>query len=88
VNLELTPTWSGIAPLLIASIARHGDHPDPSMDAPAEVLRMARAIDAWNRRAPALVELLSEARECLRDDECVIADDNIRRALSLLGGDQ
>jgi hypothetical protein len=86
--MNLAPTWRGIAPLLIESIARHGDHPDPSMDAYAEVLRMATAIDEWNRRAPALVELLCEARECLRDDECVIADDNIRRALSLLGGDQ
>ena len=84
--MNLAPTWSGIAPLLIQTIAREGDA--PSLPAPAEVLRMATAIDEWNRRAPALVELLSEARECLRDDECVIADDNIRRALSLLGGDK
>jgi hypothetical protein len=86
--MNLAPTWSGIAPLLIESIARHGDHPDPSMDAYAEVLRMANAIDEWNRRAPALVELLCEARECLRDGECIMAEDNIRRALNLLEGDQ
>lgn len=79
----LNPTWCGVLPLLIYTIATSTES-TAGATAVEELQRAAEALDAWNKRAPVLRELLREACECIDDDEYAIARENVRRALNLL----
>ena len=76
-------------PLLADAIARNGDYGDEAAAAArAELQRLAAAMDAWNKRAPRLLDHLSSALDLMDDGECRAAHVRIANALrTLRGGD-
>lgn len=82
----LNPTWCGVLPLLIYTIATSTES-TAGETATAELRRAAEALDAWNERAPLLRSLLLEIRECLHDEEYAIARAGVLRAIELLDGE-
>ena len=83
----ITPTWAGVLPLLVYTIATSSES-DEGAESVAQLQRLADALDEWNARVPVLLEMLHEARDATRDEEYRIAEENILRALALLAGDQ
>jgi hypothetical protein len=81
------PTWAGVLPLLIYTIATSTES-DEGAEAVAQLQRLSDALDAWNARVPVLLEMLSEARECIMDEEPAAALENIKRARLLVAGDK
>jgi hypothetical protein len=55
----ICPTWAGVVPLLADVIANPHAHEESGDAARAELLRLAQALDEWNRRAPRLRALLA-----------------------------
>lgn len=81
------PTWAGVLPLLVYTIATATES-DEGAESVAQLQRLADALDAWNARVPVLREMLHEARDAVRDEDYRIAEENILRALALIAGDQ
>ena len=79
----LNPTWCGVLPLLIYTIATSSES-TAGEAAVAELQRAAEALDAWNELAPLLRSLMREIRECLDDEEYAIARAGVLRAIELL----
>ena len=71
-------------PLLLHSVHIQG------ADSPGarELARLAEFADEWNDTAPALVEMLAEARDCILDEEPACALNDIMRARLLVEGDK
>ena len=80
----LTPSWRAMLPLLLHSVHIQG------ADSPGgrELARLAEFADQWNDAAPALLEMLAEARDCIMDEEPAAALENIMRARLLVEGDE
>lgn len=51
-TIDMTPTWVGILPAILALL----DQPRTRKTAEAELLRMAKAADAWNAHAKTIEE--------------------------------
>jgi hypothetical protein len=81
------PTWAGVLPLLIYTIATSSES-DAGAEAVAQLQRLSDALDAWNARVPVLLGVLHEALDATRDEEHRMASENILRALALVAGDK
>lgn len=83
---SIAPAWGAVVPMMVYAIATSTES-ETGAAAIAELQRMADILDAWNKRAPLLLELLHEARDAARDEDFRIAEENILRALALVGGE-
>jgi hypothetical protein len=81
---QILPSWRAVLPLLLHSVHMQG------ADSPGgrELARLAAFADEWNDTAPALLEMLAEARDCIMDEEPAAALENIMRARLLVEGDE
>jgi hypothetical protein len=53
-TIDLTPTWSGLLPALLALLSDATTPVETRRIIEAELARMARAADAWNAHAKSL----------------------------------
>jgi hypothetical protein len=82
-----SPTWAGVLPLLIYTIATTPESTEGA-ESVAQLQRLSDALDAWNARVPVLLGVLHEALDATRDEEHRLASENILRALALVAGDK
>tara|TARA_R110000824_G_scaffold251741_1_gene440383 strand:- start:433 stop:735 length:303 start_codon:yes stop_codon:yes gene_type:complete len=94
-TIDLTPSWSGITPLLV-HIASHGASHEGRKAALAEIMRMAEIVDSLqgaaeeclpdNTAAPRKSELaMSMAQEAIEEEEPWMIDTSASRRAEEIG---
>jgi hypothetical protein len=78
----ICPSWSAVTPLLFDVIARNGDYGDEAAAARAELMRLAAAMDAWNKRAPDVRNRIIVALERIDEGEPRMASVMLQNALN------
>lgn len=81
---QIIPSWRAVLPLLLHSVQIQG----ADSSGAREIARLAEFADQWNDTAPALLEMLAEARDCILDEEPANALNDIMRARLLVEGDK
>ncbi len=78
----ICPSWAAVMPLLADAIARNGDYLDEAAAARAELMRLAAAMDAWNKRAPDVRNRIIAALERIDEGEPRMASVMLQHALN------
>jgi hypothetical protein len=78
----ICPSWAAVMPLLIDVIARNGDYGDEAAAARAELMRLAAAMDGWNKRAPDVRNRIIAALKRIDEGEPRMASVMLQHALN------